>query len=530
MFRNTLLRLINEQNKRKNITRKNITPKKIGLNTDPISDMVNNEIKLNSKKIILNPTPISMLINNKIKRNSTSKKSSKESISTINKQNINLHLSYDNFSKDSTMTFYMNPDSIFHVDATPPIVNSSFVKGLNNRHRSTTRSDKNTRLRSRSKSREPPLPDLMKELHSKLSDISTTHKWALFPKNIDELYISQKNAFSESNENILNYIKDYNFCRIKEFSKFKIYMNTCDFVGIINDIRGNINGFVVFNIVNKNKIDIKAICSNPNDLLSGAFIINNLETFCEELGLISINVQAIEETIQFYHNMGFNCDYYGICSKNIGDNENNNNNRKRNKNSVKLEAVNLKFFTNPKYVKTKKGSAVYSLIDELLNETNQGELFPKNLLDLPKYKKESFENNTKLIKYINENDFCSGVNPVYVQNSIDKSNITLVLYGIDEHIHGFAACDITPKDMYISTICTNPEDYGAGLILVNSIKNICKVIDIKTITLNSVESAKNFYEKLRFVCDSDRKCIMNVNSPPNFDPNYNINADFEVVL
>lgn len=400
------------------------------------------------------------------------------------------------YSGDSEMTFYMNPDSIFHVTQ---------------------------RSRSRSKSRRSPLPDFLKKAHSK---IAAVEEWELFPKNVDEPYLSQKPAFAKSCRRILAYIGDNHFCASLNLAAVKRYMNACDFVATLNGANGAIAGFVAFNVhssQNLEGMDIRAICSNPEDLSSGETIITHLDSFCEVLGLANITLRPTNSAIPFYHTMGFTCEsktcvkITGYAARNRRDS--------RKKRAVRLEATNIKFFVNPEYIATgekgAEGREMYSRIAELMKGSKQGEIFPKNF-DLAQNRADAAKRNAELMEYFTANDFCPEMHPRYVKKTINDSNLTVVVYGANGHIHGFAACDIEQnnKNLYISTICANPNDAGAGTMLIHSIKNVCKAVGINTIQLDSVPGVQPFYEKLRFVCDQGGNCEMNVNGPPGVDPDY----------
>ena len=84
--------------------------------------------------------------------------------------------------------------------------------------------------------------------------------------------------------------------------------------------------------------------------------------------------------------------------------------------------------------------------------------------------------------------------------------------------------------MYISTICTNPKDAGAGNIIIHSIKNVCDAIGVKIIKLTSVPKSIGFYEKMRFVCDRNGDCVMNVNGPPELNPEHYYSDVDNIVL
>ena len=102
----------------------------------------------------------------------------------------------------------------------------------------------------------------------------------------------------------------------------------------------------------------------------------------------------------------------------------------------------------------------------------------------------------------NKDDFCNGLNPEYIDNSLTNCNAIISLENNANDIICFATLFFKlPNTINIDVICSNNLYKGGGNAIIDKIVEICKIIHIKFITLSSLTEALGFYTKKQFECD-----------------------------
>jgi predicted GNAT family N-acyltransferase len=126
------------------------------------------------------------------------------------------------------------------------------------------------------------------------------------------------------------------------------------------------------------------------------------------------------------------------------------------------------------------------------------------------------DNYKNLSEYIyriikNSNFLCKGLNASYVRDAFANTDAILVVSssGVEllpnGNIFGFALLnfDETDNSIYIDVICSHSGIKYAGEVMINKVLELCEMLFIRKIKLNSVASAISFYEKYGFVKRSD---------------------------
>jgi hypothetical protein len=117
----------------------------------------------------------------------------------------------------------------------------------------------------------------------------------------------------------------------------------------------------------------------------------------------------------------------------------------------------------------------------------------------------SFDSDTEsIMKAVWSGDLCSGLNPSYVERSLEQCDTTLVLKQSDTIL---GVCILYKKDtLYIDIFCTNALYKGVGTYMMTIVKDLAKRMGITNTTLCSVKSATGFYEKMNFAKNTTVKC------------------------
>jgi len=149
------------------------------------------------------------------------------------------------------------------------------------------------------------------------------------------------------------------------------------------------------------------------------------------------------------------------------------------------------------------------------NSTNLDEIKtiieqPDNNFTLPN-ERDKNDNYQILSEYIcrlieNSGFLCKGLSLEYIKYALKTANAIIAISstGINilpnGNIFGFALINFNEDDnsVYIDVICSHSGIKYAGEILLKSITNMCNILLITKIKLNSVSSAISFYEKYGF--------------------------------
>ena len=136
---------------------------------------------------------------------------------------------------------------------------------------------------------------------------------------------------------------------------------------------------------------------------------------------------------------------------------------------------------------------------------------------------DTYKNLSEYIYRIikNSNFLCKGLNADYVKDAYANADAILVVSssGVEllpnGNIFGFAVLnfDETDNSIYIDVICSHSGIKYAGEVMINKALELCEMLFIRKIKLNSVASAISFYEKYGFVkrgdcSDSNQLCKM----------------------
>jgi ribosomal protein S18 acetylase RimI-like enzyme len=98
---------------------------------------------------------------------------------------------------------------------------------------------------------------------------------------------------------------------------------------------------------------------------------------------------------------------------------------------------------------------------------------------------------------------CTDIDEMHIRSALNDADIIIAFYK-DETILGFLLGQLKdPETLYISLICTNPMYKGVGTRLIRIIKRIASANGLKTIALDAVTSAKNFYRRRKFIENSN---------------------------
>lgn len=131
------------------------------------------------------------------------------------------------------------------------------------------------------------------------------------------------------------------------------------------------------------------------------------------------------------------------------------------------------------------------------------EIINKSLL-LQKFNEFSFEIAIEKLdynaNYLNEEQLCNGLlNMTSIIDAFKKSPINLIYLSNDEII-GIVILEIDTTSISIKYICANKTKKipNIGKNLINSVIDICKIMNLHFITLHSIPSAVGFYKKMGF--------------------------------
>ena len=117
-----------------------------------------------------------------------------------------------------------------------------------------------------------------------------------------------------------------------------------------------------------------------------------------------------------------------------------------------------------------------------------------------------------LIKYMTDNVevLCKDLDIFGIESELEYSNLVIVISSSDHggdltkmKILGFAVVYLlNVEHMKVEYVCSHNNTKYVGDMLLNTIFDIGKALDIKRIKLDSVESAVNFYKKYGFTIET----------------------------
>jgi hypothetical protein len=106
----------------------------------------------------------------------------------------------------------------------------------------------------------------------------------------------------------------------------------------------------------------------------------------------------------------------------------------------------------------------------------------------------------------NRSQFCSIIDNKFIMDSLKTCNALVMLDNGVNDVIGFATLFflLDDNEVYIDVICTNQKYKGGGHKMISKIKEICEILDIKSIELSSLTEAVGFYiGKEDFECNNE---------------------------
>lgn len=172
---------------------------------------------------------------------------------------------------------------------------------------------------------------------------------------------------------------------------------------------------------------------------------------------------------------------------------------------INTDKINNVIFFNPKIIKSNDYKRrKYEFLNE---ESEEFEIYPKQD-DSEKQKQSKFKKfRDELYKDIRSSGkFCDGLNASFIKESLMSCDFILRIESSQtrsKKINGFATLKMYQgsKSLYVDVICTNTDIKGTGSYMIKVLSNICDIISLDSIKLNSATQAVPFYLKTDFECD-----------------------------
>jgi hypothetical protein len=131
-------------------------------------------------------------------------------------------------------------------------------------------------------------------------------------------------------------------------------------------------------------------------------------------------------------------------------------------------------------------------------------MFSDELDNLPPYMEIVKPDDVKIFNNKIKNSFsaitgmCSGLNTDYLKYNLLTSTMIIYFYS-QRKLLGMIALILEDDNMHIETICTNTKSVsGAGRFLMDTVNYIGSRLGKNKITLDAIDQAIPFYEKLNF--------------------------------
>jgi hypothetical protein len=113
-----------------------------------------------------------------------------------------------------------------------------------------------------------------------------------------------------------------------------------------------------------------------------------------------------------------------------------------------------------------------------------------------------------IIKHVKDRRFCTNINPEYIEESLDETDIIITVVD-DEGVYcGFVLLEIykRSKSIHIQLMCANNTMKGTGKYMSDRIDELCKTLKVSRVQIEAVDSAVPFWRKQGYECIGDTDC------------------------
>ena len=107
-----------------------------------------------------------------------------------------------------------------------------------------------------------------------------------------------------------------------------------------------------------------------------------------------------------------------------------------------------------------------------------------------------------IIKHVKDRRFCTNINPEYIEESLDETDMIITVVDDEDVYCGFVLLQIykRSKSIHIQLMCANNTMKGTGKYMSDRIDELCKTLNVHRVQIEAVDSAVPFWRKQGYEC------------------------------